>query len=102
MIPLFPLGVVIVYVNKLGQYLNLNPFFFRHRRIHHYHVGFAMSVVGVVLASIRASVEAFFLNGKETNLLEVTQGLGLCVLIGGIVFIILDSDDFRNRNSQHE
>jgi hypothetical protein len=101
MIPLIPLGVVIAYVNKLGQYLNMNPFYFRRRRIHHYHVGIAMSVVGVVLASVRAGVEALFLNGKETSLLEVSQGLGLCVLIGGIAFIILDSEDFRNRNSSH-
>lgn len=101
-IPLIPLGVVIAYVNKLGQYLNMNPFYFRTHRIHHYHVGISMSVVGFVLASIKAGVESFFLNGKETNLLEVSQGVGLCLLIGGIAFIILDSEDFRNRNSKHD
>lgn len=102
MIPLIPLGVVIAYVNKLGQYLNMNPFYFRSRRIHHYHIGIAMSVVGFALAFVKAGVGSFFLNGKETNLLEVSQGLGLCFLLGGIAFVILDSDDFRNRNSKHE
>lgn len=101
MVPLIPLTIVIVYLEKIGQYLKLNPFHFRGRRIHHYHVGILIILVGIILFSLKTGVTTILLNGKETNPVEISQGLGFCFLIGGSAFIILDSNDFINRKPKH-
>jgi len=97
MVPLMPLIIVIVYLDKIGRYLKLNLFYFRGRRIHHYHLGVLTSLVGIIWASLKTGAATILLNGKETSPTEITQGLGLCFLIGGMIFIILDYNDLRNR-----
>ena len=101
MVPLIPLIISIIYVVKIGHYLDLNPFHFCGRRIHHYHVGLLIILVGLILTSFQTGTSTILLNGKETNPTEISQGLGLCSLISGIVFIILDSNDLMNRKSKH-
>lgn len=96
MIPLIPLTVVIVTVNKIGKFLELNPFHVFGHRIHHYHLGIISSLIGLFLTLLNGGAETVLLNGKESTTLEISQGLGLCLLIAGIIFIILDSDDFKN------
>lgn len=96
-VPLMPLTLVIVYLQKLGGYLKLNPTHFRNHRIHHYHVGILNILVGILLISLKTGITPFLLNGKETNPMEITQSLGICLLMGGIAFILLDSKDLRNR-----
>jgi len=96
MIPLIPLTVLIVTVNQIGKYLELNPFQVFGHRIHHYHLGIILSLIGFFLTLLNGGAETVFLNGKETTTLEISQGLGLCLFIAGIIFIILDSDDFKN------
>lgn len=64
----------------------LNPFHFRNHRIHHYHMGILIILVGIILTTLKMGTETILLNGKETNPMEISQGLGLWTNLTFYVF----------------
>jgi len=95
-IPVVPLVAVVAYTVLMERVLNIRVFV-RGVRIHHYHMGLLSLALSALMTSISMSSLAKHgvvqFGWKDAAIYEVTNGLSLIFVVGGVLLILLDVED---------